>query len=133
MKWVCCQLGAREHYAIPRALFRLGALDWLVTDAWIPLSSFFAKISGRRLADRFHNDLRDAQVMAFNSSLVLFEMSARARGLSVWESVIARNRWFQRKVVGALTSDVGRQTSDSPILLSYSYTALAPFRFAKSR
>ena len=24
MKWICCQLGAREHYAIPRALFRLG-------------------------------------------------------------------------------------------------------------
>jgi hypothetical protein len=20
MKWLCCQLGAREHYAIPRAL-----------------------------------------------------------------------------------------------------------------
>ena len=25
-KWLCCQLGAREHYAIPRALFRLECL-----------------------------------------------------------------------------------------------------------
>ena len=24
MKWICCQLGAREHYAIPRALFLSG-------------------------------------------------------------------------------------------------------------
>ena len=39
MKWLCCQLGAREHYAIPRALFRIGMLGCLVTDAWVPPSS----------------------------------------------------------------------------------------------
>jgi len=133
MKWLCCQLGAREHYAVPRALFGVGVLDWLVTDAWVPPSSFIAKVSGRRLADRFHNGLRAAHVMAFNSSLILFEMLARRRRLTEWETIIARNRWFQRKVVSALTSDIGRQTSDSPILLSYSYTALEPFRYAKSR
>ena len=44
MKWICCQLGAREHYAIPRALSRLGTLDWLITDAWVPPSSILAKI-----------------------------------------------------------------------------------------
>jgi hypothetical protein len=43
-KWLCCQLGAREHYAIPRALFNLNALDWLVTDAWVPPSSVLAKL-----------------------------------------------------------------------------------------
>ena len=47
MKWICCQLGAREHYAIPRALFRLGMLDYLLTDAWVPPSSLLAKICGR--------------------------------------------------------------------------------------
>ena len=49
--------------------------------------------------------------------------------------IVARNRWFQRKVVGALTSDIGqlgRLTSDAPVLLSYSYTALEPFRYAKA-
>ncbi len=56
MKWLCYQLGAREHYAIPRALFRLSVLDWLVTDAWIRPSSFLAKLSGSRLADRFHDE-----------------------------------------------------------------------------
>ena len=70
--WICCQLGAREHYAIPRALFRLGMLDWLVTDAWVPPSSFLAKIVGDR-AQRseigFTNELSDARVTAFNSSL----------------------------------------------------------------
>jgi glycosyltransferase involved in cell wall biosynthesis len=133
MNWICCQLGAREHYAIPRALFRLGVLNCLVTDAWIPPSSFLAKISAGSVGDRFHTQLSDARVMAFNSSLILFEMLARARRLGEWETIIARNQWFQRKVVGALTSDIGCQTTDSPILLSYSYTALEPFRYAKSR
>ena len=134
MKWICCQLGAREHYAIPRALFRLGVLQDLVTDAWVPPSSLLGKICGRqsKLRDRFHNELHEGSVKAFNSSLIVFEMLARARGLGGWPKIVARNRWFQRKVVNALTSDIGPQTSDSPILLSYSYTALEPFRYAKA-
>ena len=132
MKWICCQLGAREHYAIPRALFRLDTLDWLVTDAWIPPSSLLSKISGRSLADRFHNELSDARVLAFNSSVILFEMLARARRLTEWETIIERNQWFERKVIGALKSQLSTR-SGQPILLSYSYAALEPFRFAKSR
>jgi len=144
MKWICCQLGARERYAIPRALFRMDMLGCLLTDVWVLPCSFLAKACGRRskLAERFHNQLRGARVKAFNSSLILFETLARARGLRGWPKIIARNRWFQRKVVSALTSlaagtsakaaDFRLQTSDSPVLLSYSYTALEPFRYAKA-
>jgi hypothetical protein len=71
-------------------------------------------------------------VRAFNSSLILFETLARARGLGGWTKIIARNRWFQRKVVGALTPDFRPLTSDAPILLSYSYAALEPFQYAKA-
>jgi glycosyltransferase involved in cell wall biosynthesis len=131
---ICCQLGAREYYAIPRALLRVGMLRCLITDAWVPPSSFLAKISGRtsNLAERFHAELRDARVRAFNSSLILFEAVARVRDLEGWTQIIARNRWFQRKVVSFLRSQLS--TSDSqPILLSYSYTALEAFRYAKAR
>ena len=47
-------------------------------------------------------------------------MLARVRGLSGWPRIIARNRWFQRKVVNALTSlaagasRVNLLTSDLP-------------------
>ena len=132
MKWICCQLGAREHYAIPRALFRLNLLDRLVTDAWVPPSSFLGKVCGRRLADRFHGDLREARVIAFNSSLILFEMLARARALNEWKTIIARNRWFQRKVASFLRSQLST-LNVQPMLLSYSYSALEPFRYAKSQ
>jgi glycosyltransferase involved in cell wall biosynthesis len=132
MKWICCQLGAREHYAIPRALLSRGLLGCLITDAWVPRSSFLAKISAGSLADRFHNDLGDACVMAFNSSVILFETLARARRLAEWKTIIERNQWFQRKVVGALNSQLST-LSYQPILLSYSYAALEPFRLAKLR
>src|SRR5882757_6399179 len=132
-KWLCCQLGAREHYAIPRALFRSSLLDRLVTDAWVPSSSFLAKLFGSRLADRFHNELRDAPVIAFNSSLILFEALTRARDLTDWQKIIARNRWFQHKVVSCLRCSQLSTLNSEPVLLSYSYTALEPFRHAKSQ
>src|SRR6478736_4612793 len=133
MKWICCQLGAREHYAIPRALSRVGMLEHVVTDAWFPRSSLLAKICGTdsKVAERFHDELSDARVRAFNSSSILFEMSTRARGLRMWPGIIARNRWFQGKVVAAL-ADLRPLTSDTPVLCSYSYTALEPFRYAKA-
>jgi glycosyltransferase involved in cell wall biosynthesis len=130
MKWICCQLGAREHYAIPRALLSRGLLGCLLTDSWVPPSSFLAKISAAGLADRFHPELSDARVIAFNSSVISFEMLARARRLAEWQRIIARNQWFQRKVVGAFNSQLSTLSSQ-PILLSYSYAALEPFRFAK--
>jgi glycosyltransferase involved in cell wall biosynthesis len=133
VKWLCCQLGAREHYAIPRALFRLSVLGRLVTDAWVPPSSFLRKLSGSRLADRFHNELRDLPVIGFNSSLILFETLTRVRHLTDWQKIFARNRWFQRKVVSYLRSSQLSALNSQPILLSYSYTALEPFRHAKSR
>jgi glycosyltransferase involved in cell wall biosynthesis len=133
VKWICCQLGAREHYAIPRALFRLDMLSYLLTDAWVPPSSLLAKVCGRRskLRERFHKELRDARVKAFTSSLILFETLARARSLKGWANIIARNRWFQRKVASFLRSQLST-INYQPILLSYSYTALEPFRYAKS-
>src|SRR5438552_9768906 len=132
MKWICCQLGAREHYAVPRALLSRGLLDYFVTDAWVPPSSVLTKISAGRLANRFHNDLSDARVIAFNSSVILFETLVRARRLKEWKTIIARNRWFERKVVGALNSEPST-LKYQPVFLSYSYAALEPFRFAKSR
>ena len=131
-RWICCQLGAREHYAIPRALCSRGSLGYLITDAWVQPSSLLAKISGAGLANRFHNDLSNARVLAFNSSAILFESLARMCRHTEWRTIIDRNRWFQRKIVRALESDVPALTAQ-PILVSHSYAALEPFRFAKTR
>jgi glycosyltransferase involved in cell wall biosynthesis len=132
-RWICCQVGAREHYAVPRALFRLGTLEYLLTDAWLPPSSLVAKILGPKLklAERSHDELSDAPVKAFTSSFLLFEMAARARRLGMWPSILARNRWFQRRVVSFLRSQPSTLNSQL-VLLSYSYAALEPLRYAKA-
>jgi glycosyltransferase involved in cell wall biosynthesis len=65
-KWICVQLGAREHYAIPRALHRTDRLEALFTELWsgpvlrtaakvLPISPF------RAMAGRWHEELGKAQ------------------------------------------------------------------------
>ncbi len=130
--WLCCQLGAREHYAIPRALFRQGVLDQLATDAWVLPGSPLAALS-HALSERFHPDLTAARVRAWNSGLLAFELAARLKRLSGWPLILARNHWFQRKVTSLLSGHQLSPLDSQPTLFSYSYTALEPLRFAKSQ
>ena len=80
-RWICCQIGAREHYAIPRALHGAGVLDAFITDAWQPpgASGVLPGAAGKRFRERFHPDLADARVASFNSQLVRFELGQRLR------------------------------------------------------
>src|SRR5439155_22567850 len=55
----------------------------------------------------------------------------RERGLRGWAKIIARKDWFQRNVVSYLRSPLST-LNYQPVLLSYSYTALEPFRYAKA-
>jgi glycosyltransferase involved in cell wall biosynthesis len=123
-KWICCQLGAREHYAIPRALYRSHALDRLITEAW--------GFDGRR-----HQELKEAAVTSFNWSLITFEMLARVRGLRGWPLIMARNSWFERKAVDWLLRNADTLKAETrktqPIIFAYSYAAREIFRFAKQR
>ena len=64
MNWLCAQIGAREHYAIPRALRQIGRSVRLYTDFWAgPLAKTIA--SGlklevfRSLAARWHPELQE--------------------------------------------------------------------------
>jgi glycosyltransferase involved in cell wall biosynthesis len=106
----------------------------LLTDAWAPPRSILRIVGERKseIRDRWHEELEGASVTSFNWSLIVFEILARARRLRGWPLILARNRWFQQKVVFFLRSQLSTLNSQ-PILLSYSYTALEPFRYAKSR
>src|SRR6266568_6453266 len=130
--WLCSQLGAREHYAIPRALFRQGSLEHLLTDAWVPPGSLLAALSFG-LGERFHFDLTGAPVRAWNSGLLAFELAARLKRLSGWPLIVARNQWFQRNVVACLSSSRLSLVGSQPILFAYSYAARDIFRFAKAQ
>ena len=51
--WICCQIGGREHYAVPRALYRHGALKQMITDAWVRPGNPLGLLSAG-LKARFH-------------------------------------------------------------------------------
>lgn len=126
-RWICCQLGAREHYATPRALQHRGELRTFVVDAWAPPGSPWTLLpgtSGARLSERYSPDLADADVRDFTASLVAREASWRLQGVAGWPQVIARNEWFQHQAAKAITA------RDS-VVFAHSYAALEIFRAAK--
>ena len=132
-RWICCQLGAREHYAIPRALFATGQLRHLITDIWTYPGSMFAKISGSRGRERYHSDLYKAPITAWNWQLAVFEFQNRHSGKNsgkVWELAMERNAWFQVHALQVLES-LSQASKEPTTLFSYSYTALRLFEFAK--
>jgi glycosyltransferase involved in cell wall biosynthesis len=129
--WICCHLGAREHYAVPRALHRAGALDTLITDAWSDPDSIKASIAASistRFSQRFHPDLATANVVALSSSLLPREMQWRLQRLDGWDLPMARNAWFQQEAT-AILPPAPRAT----MLFAHSYSAEAIFAEGKRR
>ncbi len=132
-KWICCQIGAREHYAIPRALHQQGQLIHLITDAWISSHSklnLLPKTVLAKLRERFHPDLAQASVQAFTNSLIPFEVAQRIQKTTEWDLILARNHWFQQQAMQSLYA-ITYQLTAPPILFAYSYAALELFRYAK--
>lgn len=145
--WIVCQIGAREHYAIARALHSHAMLGTMITDFWVPPGSVFSRLpGGRRLRDRWHQGLAEAEVRAPNARMLGFELRQRLAKQHGWPVMIERNRVFQQWAVRELgnISDGHRpplQASHQPstkhqapiTLFSYSYAARELFRFAKAR
>src|SRR5206468_3039651 len=94
-------IGAREHYAVARALHRRRALELLATDVWIRPGSPLGAL-GADLRARFHPDLKSAEVFAPNAGSIAFTLRSNVSGLGGWPRILARNEWFQKEVVRRL-------------------------------
>ena len=116
--WISCQLGAREHYAVPRALQLKGLLGEFITDRWVPRTG------------RFHPALAHAQVTAPNVAALTFELKAYATRATGWKLIIERNDWFQRRAVEQLKRQAANGTHT---VFAYSYAAEQIFAFARER
>lgn len=129
-RWICCQIGAREHYSVPRALERRGVLDELITDVWARPGSLIG-FGNRNLRNRFHGGLTTTKVRAANLRSVMFELRSRARTRDGWKVITARNDWFQKFAISQL-----RRRADpyEPVtVFAYSYAARLIFKFARER
>src|SRR5262245_16196655 len=108
INWICSQLGAREHYAIPRALSTSGKLSRLYTEFWagahlrqlftMQIPSRLAPV--RSLSARYHEDLNSAPVTSWDFRALYWELAVRY--LSQWPST---NNHYHRFI------DIGRAFS----------------------
>ncbi|MBY0493708.1 MAG: glycosyltransferase family 4 protein [Cyanobacteria bacterium] len=130
--WVCCHLGAREHYVVPRALHQSRRLGQLITDAWSEPRTIKASIAASvstRFSQRFHPDLAGANVRALSRSLLAHEMQWRLQRREGWDLLMARNDWFQQEAAAILPKITGERT----MLFAHSYSAEAIFTEGKRR
>lgn len=132
--WIVCQLGAREHYVLARALHQRGRLAALVTDIWARPGTIAARLPGgigRRVAERHVAGLDDARVEDLTAGALAYEARQRMRRVPPmgWPTIMKRNAWFQRHAVARLTRS--GLLSDKPVVFAYSYAALDILRAAK--
>jgi glycosyltransferase involved in cell wall biosynthesis len=131
---VCAQIGARDHYAFPRALQRRGALAALVTDFWWPGGGAGALPLIGRMRGRSHPDLLDARVLSMNVATLASEAVSRFTQRHHWERMMHRNEWFQVRALRCIPwqeMTVLQFSAPRPVLFAYSYAALGLLRRAK--
>ncbi len=98
-QWTVAQIGAREHYAVPRLLHNRNRLHRLYTDAWCRKGRSFLRRMPEPLcsfANRFHEDLPSQKVRSFTGRALYHRLR---RHLS--RSVSSENRFQHYMDVGA--------------------------------
>jgi glycosyltransferase involved in cell wall biosynthesis len=128
MSWIAIQLGSREHYAIPLALYSVNQLEAFVTDAWVTGNqSALAKNIFPSLALRRNSDLPDVLVKRRTLARLAIDGRIKLKQLNPWQAILYRNHWFQRWAEQEVAAAASRT------IFSYSYTARLPFMAAKRR
>ena len=133
-QYICCQIGAREHYAIPRALYSKRQLELLITDVWVSANSalnLLPKFLLTNLRERHHLELASAPIKSFNNQLFTWELSQKFHDLPKWELILFRNIWWQKQVVKILKQS--QIKTNNITLIAYSYAALELFKYAKNQ
>lgn len=130
--WFSCQLGAREHYAVPRALQLGGVLREFITDLWIR-PNVLTRRWRNKLSGRFHPELAHAHVNAANAAALSFQIESQIRGLGGWQLTVRRNEWFQRHVLARFRRRERELDRRPATVFAYSYAAEQIFNYARER
>jgi hypothetical protein len=110
LRWTVSQLGARQHYGIPRGFAMTGNLRALYTDIWCRHArGLLARgpIAARSLAGRYHPELAHQKVFSFTSdALWQAARSSRARTINQTYHEFARiGQWFCRRMNARLDAE----------------------------
>ncbi len=99
MQWTVAQIGAREHYAVPRALFLENKLRRLYTDLWCRHGSSILKRGPhtfRSFAGRYHPGLPSKFVTGFSVAAMLRRRNQSTR--TDYEEYADEGKWFALRV-----------------------------------
>jgi glycosyltransferase involved in cell wall biosynthesis len=138
VQWIVSQIGAREHYAVPRALHAAGSLERLYTDAWWRLPAFETQWPPflAHAASRRHPMLPGDRVTAF--TLATLRQRARKSFLGRTATVEGRyryyveeGRWFAHAVTARL-SKLAIEPS-SVAFFGYSSASLESLAYLRNR
>lgn len=110
MNWITSQIGAREHYAVPRVLHQEGKLERLYTDFWASAPwRLIGKVTGKgSMSSRCHADLLEAPVTGFNFHAL---KASRQRFTNPYDGFLQVGEAFGRDVVKALEARSPFQSS----------------------
>lgn len=129
--WICCQSGAREHYAIPRSLKKCGSKVLLITDLW---GSFHFLSKARLLSGlrgRFHSDLSAEEVRAFTWRSIFARIRDGLFPKTWYLQQEERNKVFQQRCL-ALLKEIP-EDAPPPVIFAYSYAAREILAYARGR
>jgi glycosyltransferase involved in cell wall biosynthesis len=137
MKWICSQIGAREHYAIPRVLHRAGKLERLYADFWASAPwRLLGKVIGKgSLSARCHSDLPVASVTSFNFQTL---KASRRKFANPYDGFLQVGKAFGQQVVSDLvksknTPNSWLPDSNSIVFFGYDTGFLEPAQWIKKR
>ncbi len=129
--WICCQHGAREHYAVPRALKRLGVEVRMITDLWWrPSEGSQFRISSA-LQGRFHPDFSAGEVIDFSCRSIARRLVQRLRRRQWYCEQEEINEDFQRHCLSALKKIP--DDASPRVVFAYSYAASEILSYARGR
>src|SRR5258706_2292742 len=135
-RWITAQIGAREHYAVPRALHQSGRLGALFTDFWagpvVRDAARFLPVSGLgSVAARYHSDLGKAESWNFRA------LAWEARGRQKSESGGSYSGFIEvgQKFARAVREKLKRRRDLPPrtIYFAYDTGALETMEYLKER
>lgn len=103
LRWTVSQLGARQHYGIPRGFEMAGNLRALYTDVWCHHGRTLLSrgpLAARSWAGRYHPGIPSGKVTSFSAGALW--QAARARGAKTIEedyyNFMRVGEWFCRRV-----------------------------------
>lgn len=128
IKFIVSQIGAREHYAIPKAINNMGLLKKFYTDVWInPKNDLILRPFGKKgqaLKQRFDNELRDSAYSIGNFQAILKQIFPSK---DIYKHYCNYGSYFANKINTRIRND----KTDFTHYFTYNTGALETFELLK--